>query len=282
MSSRAWVVTQDNCQWRWYSPFQCPLGLELLLHDLAFCWDENVVSMPSRAWVVTLASLIWLSSLQSFNALSGLSCYPTFQAVATLVGSFNALSGLSCYGLEMHHIFGGTAFQCPLGLELLPHRTLLVTNGEVVSMPSRAWVVTFFHSIVSTSNLCFNALSGLSCYIHKYFMVNAVKVSMPSRAWVVTSNIFTEPIRFYVSMPSRAWVVTVRSVIMEYFTAFQCPLGLELLLTQAIATLTDKQKFQCPLGLELLHALTKYNAETGLAFQCPLGLELLRQECPIF
>ncbi len=33
--------------------FQCPLGLELLLHDLAFCWDENVVSMPSRAWVVT-------------------------------------------------------------------------------------------------------------------------------------------------------------------------------------------------------------------------------------
>ena len=162
MSSRAWVVTQDNCLWRWYSPFQCPLGLELL------------PTIPSCSYT-------------------------------------------------------SREFQCPLGLELLRAWNAPHLRRDGVSMPSRAWVVTFFHSIVSTSNLCFNALSGLSCYIHKYFMVNAVKVSMPSRAWVVTSNIFTEPIRFYVSMPSRAWVVTVRSVIMEYFTAFQCPLGLELL-----------------------------------------------------
>ena len=144
MPSRAWVVTQDNCQWRWYSPFQCPLGLELLLHDLAFCWDENVVSMPSRAWVVTLASLIWLSSLQSFNALSGLSCYRTSVRWRTKWSCFNALSGLYLISTKLRRleqIIWKDCVNALSGLYLIS--TLNLHCGfsfhHLVSMPSRAY-----------------------------------------------------------------------------------------------------------------------------------------------
>ena len=129
-------LTNPHRDWH-KKQFQCPHGLELLLslHPATF---KAVTFQCPLGLELLLKIIVNGGDIVRFNALSGLSCYPTFQAVATLVGSFNALSGLSCYGLEMHHIFGGTAFQCPLGLELLPHRTLLVTNGEVVSMPSRA------------------------------------------------------------------------------------------------------------------------------------------------
>ena len=152
--------------------------------------------------------------------------------------------------------------------------------------------------------MCFNALSGLSCY----------------------SYIFWCRVRVDVSMPSRAWVVTVTSLgSTNAFAKFQCPLGLELL--QLIAHWTvlfllcfnalsglscyifilqihfSNGLFQCPLGLELLQLfwLTRGDSQCVSmpsrawvvtlhqlpvhpyqVFQCPLGLELLQQECPIF
>ena len=58
-------------------------------------------------------------------------------------------------------------FQCPLGLELLRHCRRLWGPGT----------------------LCFNALSGLSCYLHCNSDVTESNcVSMPSRAWVVTAR----------------------------------------------------------------------------------------------
>ena len=59
-------------------------------------------------------------------------------------------------------------------------------------------------------NLCFNALSGLSCYGTKHILRLTKMVSMPSRAWVVTHRLGYTHIVLYVSMPSRAWVVTAR------------------------------------------------------------------------
>ena len=77
---------------------------------------------------------------------------------------------------------------------------------------------------------------------------------------------------------------------------FQCPHGLELLLSLHPATF-KAVTFQCPLGLELLLKIivnggdiVRFNALSGLScyfmiwlsaemktlFQCPLGLELLR------
>ena len=55
--------------------------------------------------------------------------------------SFNALTGLSCYALAGGIALSSTAFQCPLGLELLLN-----------------------YRILNCLTICFNALSGLSCY----------------------------------------------------------------------------------------------------------------------
>ena len=126
------------------------------------------VSMPSRAWVVTMSSWIrWLTSYVSMpsraytsflrkvssgypqcisecvNALSGLSCYLAGKLIKAREVCFNALTGLSCYWMDGKN-----------------------SEGKNVSMPSRAWVVT----------------SKLPWHQSGY------RVSMPSRAWVVTSK----------------------------------------------------------------------------------------------
>ena len=75
-------------------------------------------------------------------------------------------------------------------------------------------------------------------------------------------------------MPSRAWVVTVFVIHSSASSAsFQCPHGLELLLSSTTQT-TAVALFQCPHGLELLHNNSTSKIMDKL-FQCPHGLELL-------
>ena len=81
--------------------------------------DTAKVSMPSRAWVVTLIPPACSRYMLSFNALSGLSCYSNTMQIIALAICFNALSGLSCYKFAK------------MKAEMI-----------AVSMPSRAWVVT--------------------------------------------------------------------------------------------------------------------------------------------
>ena len=164
MPSRAWVVTYCDtdsakvinrfnalsglscyaCGWdsgRGIKAFQCPLGLELLQKMGATTKFTATVSMPSRAWVVTIPRRPLHLPVLRFNALSGLSCYapalvladePTgFNALSGLscyaksiysirpYSRFNALSGLSCYFVVIVAIAVAILFQCPLGLELL-------------------------------------------------------------------------------------------------------------------------------------------------------------------
>ena len=192
------------------------------------------VSMPSRAWVVTMSSWIrWLTSYVSMpsraytsflrkvssgypqcisecvNALSGLSCYLAGKLIKAREVCFNALTGLSCYWMDGKN-----------------------SEGKNVSMPSRAWVVTEVPGICENPEWCFNALTGLSCYMQANIGSGVTNVSMPSRAWVVTAqqeksrkaigcfnaltglSCYTYHLsiiqsNFYVSMPSRAWVVTI-------------------------------------------------------------------------
>ena len=120
MPSRAWVVTEKGELEKILGVFQCPLGLELLLVHISINYltymfqcplglellrlfgelhgKPGEVSMPSRAWVVTISAHVNSRFTGCFNALSGLSCYPGLLAGRwSNTGCFNALSGLSCY-----------------------------------------------------------------------------------------------------------------------------------------------------------------------------------------
>ena len=103
-------------------------------------------------------------------------------------------------------------------------------------MPSRAWVVTIAGYMLEASKLCFNALTGLSCYWRCFACIGKDNcVSMPSRAWVVTENQTYSMNPYNVSMPSRAWVVTLLIWSKSSnSTPFQCPHGLELLRDRAV------------------------------------------------
>ena len=145
--------------------FQCPRGLELL---------RMISTLRSGVWRFNALTglscylIIMTKFLRSicFNALTGLSCYGwgIKSSRSGCRNCFNALTGLSCYGPSIALLPSFTLFQCPHGLELLPITRLissrqimfqcplglelLLESGissiapTVVSMPSRAWVVT--------------------------------------------------------------------------------------------------------------------------------------------
>ena len=189
MPSRAWVVTALMCSLRLriyrfnaltglscYScgiakadiapVFQCPHGLELLLGYRDSAHTTRRVSMPSRAWVVTGSTLRTCSSSHSrFNALTGLSCYSTKWVDALNNNTFQCPHGLELLRVENPTFAPALPFQCPHGLELLHRGENARVASLIVSMPSRAWVVTSITFPISDNR----------------------NVSMPSRAWVVTT-----------------------------------------------------------------------------------------------
>ena len=173
-------------------------------------------------------------------------------------------------------------FQCPHGLELLLQYLCDYYGADVVSMPSRAWIVTFQHFSGRLTSLCFNALTGLNCY---YPWADADTADAGFNA-LTGLNCYTVPCAIYSLIPQ-----------------FQCPHGLELL-RDTVSGMPDGGLFQCPHGLELLLSTwlvrhwrlnvsmpsrawivtlaTNGTLQFPELFQCPHGLELLRQECPIF
>ena len=143
MPSRAWVVTNYGLEVVESIVFQCPLGLELLHEYAKYKIDlamfqcplglellqvvkstsvrSSYVSMPSRAWVVTLKKPILIWNIDMFQCPLGLELL-RFQRRLEWDSSricFNALSGLSCYEITASTTFTPDEFQCPLGLELL-------------------------------------------------------------------------------------------------------------------------------------------------------------------
>ena len=115
---------------------------ELLLHCEIPWFMKMIVSMPSRAWVVTF--------------------FP-FSVIEYLV-SFNALTGLSCYFLTAQCASWQRRFQCPHGLELLQHETLKQKVATLFQCPHGLELL--HQCVLQFSQWCgFNALTGLSCYL---------------------------------------------------------------------------------------------------------------------
>ena len=116
--------------------FQCPHGLELLLTVPMLAYLHFPVSMPSRAWVVTINTLICMVQRGSFNALTGLSCYE---------GAGNGIFRRCCVSMPSRawvvtQIKNGWTrnlwqFQCPLGLELLHQANATGTNQKKFQCP---------------------------------------------------------------------------------------------------------------------------------------------------
>ena len=127
MPSWAWVVTYNGRNAGAAYSFQCPLGLELLLPDN--CRKS--------------------SSLYSFNALSGLSCYLQLMWSTIQQACFNALSGLSCYD----------------------GRNKRERTEQKVSMPSRAWVVTARMSNILNFSWCFLCIPAIYRCILAYLPI---------------------------------------------------------------------------------------------------------------
>ena len=166
MPSRAWVVTLlASCLMDLLLLFQCPHGLELLrLHKTRISFLKEF-QCPHGLELLLIMDGMPVQRIR-FNALSGLSCYNWLHYnIFRYHCCFNALSGLSCYASFLDLAFKPAKFQCPLGLELLPctaanigvilkrfnalsglscyYTSDLHFGCQNVSMPSRAWVVTF-------------------------------------------------------------------------------------------------------------------------------------------
>ena len=163
--------------------------------------------MPSRAWVVT-ADMTALEARVKFQCPHGLELLHTLDETVVANMAFQCPHGLELLRRKNNTTFRHWRFQCPHGLELLH---FYGAKGQVltdVSMPSRAWVVTWRDLLRRSYSSSFNALTGLSCYFWAIPSTPTEQVSMPSRAWVVTPASSYEWQIFIVSMPSRAWVVT--------------------------------------------------------------------------
>ena len=167
--------------------FQCPHGLELLLQYLCDYYGADVVSMPSRAWIVTSrrnsvsAEFNWFQCPHGLELLRLKVCkndsvfvvsMPSRAWIVTLFrpsecgkGNVSMPSWAWIVTNTRHGIWCRIAwFQCPHGLELLLVVKFDLTMVKNVSMPSRAWIVTFQHFSGRLTSLCFNALTGLNCY----------------------------------------------------------------------------------------------------------------------
>ena len=179
--------------------FQCPHGLELLLQYLCDYYGADVVSMPSRAWIVTSrrnsvsAEFNWFQCPHGLELLRLKVCkndsvfvvsMPSRAWIVTLFrpsecgkGNVSMPSWAWIVTNTRHGIWCRIAwFQCPHGLELLLVVKFDLTMVKNVSMPSRAWIVTFQHFSGRLTSLCFNALTGLNCYgknvqYFKFFMI---------------------------------------------------------------------------------------------------------------
>ena len=124
--------------------------------------------MPSRAWVVT--------QQHGYKVL--------FLDIVSMPSRAWVVTN---YGLE---VVESIVFQCPLGLELLHEYAKYKIDLAMFQCPLGLELLHWRNRYWSGILICFNALSGLSCYGSKegWNGTAAGYVSMPSRAWVVTRS----------------------------------------------------------------------------------------------
>ena len=142
MPSWAWVVTGYEIVNTLFTDVSMPSWAWVVTTFKKVSRQNYDVSMPSRAWVVTYNGRN-AGAAYSFQCPLGLELLLIMDGMPVQRIRFNALSGLSCY------LWGGESM---IDID--------------VSMPSRAWVVTFKLRSSPQHGLCFNALMGLSCYAY--------------------------------------------------------------------------------------------------------------------
>ena len=153
MPSRAWVVTIQTDVPTLLSLFQCPLGLELLRLSIIRFLITTMFQCPLGLELLPLSTVIVLKTVE-FQCPLGLELLLKFVPAHTLPPMFQCPLGLELlrkFWKLFHKIF---KFQCPLGLELLRYKCHRAKD----------------------QGICFNALSGLSCYgknvqYFKFFMM---------------------------------------------------------------------------------------------------------------
>ena len=148
MPSWAWVVTYNGRNAGAAYSFQCPLGLELLLE-----YSDSTVT------------------LSRFNALSGLSCYSVRAGRFITFEAFQCPLGLELLQIWIYRVYSPWSFQCPLGLELLRLPTRAIYSDLLVSMPSRAWVVTARMSNILNFSWCFLCIPAIYRCILAYLPI---------------------------------------------------------------------------------------------------------------
>ena len=219
--------------------FQCPHRLELLRQSLTSVGLRYSVSMPSRAWVVTRNYGLEVVETIVFQCPHGLELLHIDTPVAFVKQRFNALTGLSCY------LISATELQMVL-----------------VSMPSRAWVVTarmsnilnflwyflcipaIYRCILAHLPIFFNQLSKfLRCESPSTFLGTCLSHHSFIIFLVTNTNTLLSGL-YFISTASM-------SNCQRQLYSCQCPLGLYL-----ISTSNGRPRFyqggnpcQCPLGL---------------------------------
>ena len=142
MPSRAWVVT---------------LFIDYTNNHLA-------VSMPSRAWVVTSRDpplpVLWM-----FQCPLGLELLLNIDSIRIEAKTFQCPLGLELLHFAVGMYFGVYMFQCPLGLELLLDK-IEDTMGLTSFQCPLGLELLPEGQTAGLLGICFNALSGLSCYPH--------------------------------------------------------------------------------------------------------------------
>ena len=155
--------------------FQCPHGLELLPAHNSGWFHVQLVSMPSRAWVVTARMSNILNFLWYFLCIPAI--YKCILAYLSIF--FNQLSEfLRC---ESPSTFLGTC---------LSHHSFiifLVTGNNTLLSGLYIISTSLVVSSVTSQQNCVNALSGLylisTCMVDFKARDTEKRVSMPSRAY---------------------------------------------------------------------------------------------------
>ena len=143
MPSRAWVVTGAALPASArIIAFQCPHGLELLLRIRRTVWTRITFQCPHGLELLHYWSGQNQATVHRFNALTGLSCYVTGRFMYSTAYMFQCPHGLELLRSIFQMLAFMLMFQCPHGLELL------------------LWLL-----LPVQCQRCFNALTGLSCYI---------------------------------------------------------------------------------------------------------------------
>ena len=126
--------------------------------------------MPSWAWVVTYNGRN-AGAAYSFQCPLGLELLLKGDMARIMPELFQCPLGLELLQIWIYRVYSPWSFQCPLGLELLLASYVCPVLHLLVSMPSRAWVVTARMSNILNFSWCFLCIPAIYRCILAYLPI---------------------------------------------------------------------------------------------------------------